>query len=643
MQRLKSAPSSPDPEVAESPTPNGFAVPKIKAFGVELGPMESDSVPETLETPTPTAQQHNARADAAYKINRRRYFKIIFFAVRMFGAVIFWEVVLRRLFGSAFVARGRSGRTRYVSRRFKALAIDMGGVMIKLGQFISSRVDILPPEITDELTGLQDKVGVAPFDYIKTTVERELGPLDHRYAWFNPEPIAAASFGQVHRAQLHTGERVVVKVQRPNINDIVHTDLEALKVVARLSMYWSLIRRRANMPELLAEFSRVLWEELDYVAEADHILTFTSMFKNDLGIYVPGVYLQHSTGLILTMEDVTSIKLNDYAALEKAGINRKTVAQRLLDCYLRQIFDHKFFHADPHPGNLFIYPIPEHQRKPGAMLETPGETPFYLIFIDFGMVGRLTDRVLDGLRETIVSVATQNAAGLVASYGKLGVLLPGADTQRIEEATRVVFDKVWGMDMNQLQNVSYDEMMEVGMQFSDLLLTMPFQMPQDFIYLSRAVGILSGMCTGLDPRFDPWRAVQPFADKMLASSTDRTKAAMGSAGALNNAALATFVSTFVNGARENATRLARFPKLADTVLTRAERGELSVQVRVDDETAESLTRIERTTGQLVIGFVFGTVSLCSTLLYINGQQGAGTLGFGLAGFTLLMLLSRGRG
>ncbi len=599
-----------------------------------------NDAPAALSEPNLAApeREHPDIAHRAYKINRYRYLKIIVFFTLLFGRLITWEVLFRRVLGDTFVARGRSNRARMASRQFRNLAIEMGGVMIKLGQFISSRVDILPPEITDELTGLQDNVPVVPFDYIKKTIERELGPIAERYLWFNPEPVAAASFGQVHRAQLHNGDRVVVKVQRPNLYDVVHTDLAALNVVGRVSMYWSLIRRRANMPALLEEFGRVLWEELDYSAEADHALKFASLYAEDMGIYIPAVYLQHSSPVVLTMEDVTSIKINDYAALERAGISRKEVSSRLLETYLRQIFDFQYFHADPHPGNIFIYPLPEDKAAETSTNGTkPHHRPFYIIFIDFGMVGRLTPVIHDGLRETVIAIATQDAVGLVGAYQKLGVLLPGADTKRIEEATRVVFDKIWGLNMQQLQNLPYEEMLEVGKEFSDLLLSMPFQMPQDFIYLSRAMGILSGMCTGLDPHFDPWHEMQPFTSKLLATSSERTKNAVGA-----NAVVAV-AGTLLGIVRQYAGRIARLPTLADTVLTRAERGELNVQMTLDEGTQQQITRIESATGQLVVGLVFATLSLASTLLYINHETGLGTAGFGLSAVTLLLLLLRGRG
>src|SRR5438105_877041 len=217
-----------------------------RAFGVPIAPMpdaasEAAAASEKVEGQKAQTTEHGGRhvtPDAAHKpfrLRRTRYRRIITFFVLMFARWIAWEVVLRRLLGEHFVAKRRPNHYRQDSRRFRKVAIEMGGVLIKLGQFVSSRVDILPPEITDELAGLQDQVPVVPFDYIRRTIEREIGPLKEKFAWLNAEPVAAASFGQVHRAQLPNGDRVVVKVQRPNLNDLVHTDLSALAVVARLA------------------------------------------------------------------------------------------------------------------------------------------------------------------------------------------------------------------------------------------------------------------------------------------------------------------------------------------------------------------------------------------------------------------------
>lgn len=604
---------------------------------------EAASVPisEAAHAGRHAHQEEEADADVlharrAYRARRGRFRRTVTFFTLLFARVIVWEVFIRRLLGERFVGRGRSARWRHYARRFRAMAVDMGGVMIKLGQFISSRVDVLPPEITTELAGLQDQVPIVDFAYIQATVERELGKLEDRFLWFNPEPVAAASFGQVHRAQLPNGDRVVVKIQRPNITETVKVDLSALTFVARLAMRYKPIRRRANVPALLKEFSDVLWEELDYIKEADNALRFNSMFKEDHGIYVPNVYLEHTTRYVLTLEDVTSIKLNDYQRIEAAGIDRSEVAMRLIDCYMKQIFDFRFFHADPHPGNIFIYPLPE-EHQGGAPF---GKRKFYLIFIDFGMTGKLTDRIVKGLRSTLLSIITQDAKGLVASYKDLGVLMPDADVQRIEEATEAVFKTVWGLDMNDLTNLPFDEVSGVALQFSDLIISLPFQMPQDFIYLSRTVSILSGMCTGLDERFNPWLAMQPYTTRLLSERAAEGKNGQGGGVLSGTAGFA--LEAAVKSVRNVAERVVRLPALADTVLSRAEQGNLTVQVRPDDQLQHQVSRIESTLNALNIGIIFATVMLSSTLLHINGERTFSVIGFIVGGILLLRLAFRPR-
>ncbi len=190
--------------------------------------------------------------------------------------------------------------------------------------------------------------------------------------------------------------------------------------------------------------------------------------------------------------------------------------------------------------------------------------------------------------------------------------------------------------MSELSNLPMDEMTKIAKEFSDLLLSMPFQMPQDFIYLSRAVGILSGMCTGLDPAFDPWQEMQPFTQRMLNESSERTQTALG-----NNARGQIEITSKL--ARDLAFRLYKLPALADNVLTRADRGELSVKMNLDDGVKRQIARIESSTSQLVIGLVFATLTIAATVLYINHEQSMGIAGYVLSGITLIVLMLRGRG
>ncbi|MBN1681016.1 MAG: AarF/ABC1/UbiB kinase family protein [Anaerolineae bacterium] len=597
---------------------------------------------------------------AGYRVHWRRYRRTLRFAAWLIMRAALWELLLRYTLGSRFTGRGRSARLRRWAREFRDMAADMGGVMIKLGQFVSSRVDVLPPEMIAELATLQDEVPTVPFDHIRRTLVQELGPPDRFFSEFNTEPTAAASLGQVHRARLPDGSRVVVKVQRPGIESLVYTDLKALGVVARWAMRWRFIARRANVPALLDEFSAVLWEELNYTLEAKHVETFRAMFADDMGVYIPRLHRELSTRRVLTLEDVSAIKIMDVDALAEAGIDRRDVARRLISTYLRMLFVERFFHADPHPGNLFVYPLPP-DAPANSGLHHDGQpvlgARFYLIFVDFGMTGRLTPEIVAGLSETLIALVTRDPRRLLRSYERLGVLLPGADRDRIEQAAQSVFDQIWGLTLSEISGMQVSEMTTLGREFSDLLLSMPFQVPQDFLVLARAVGILVGICTGLDPEFDPWREIKPFVNDLLVESGDLpalAAAILGQGdtlgldvrGLLRPAVLrAAFsdhsMNLLLTTALDLARRMVEFPVMANNLLRHMERGELTVRVEPTAETTHLIRRLEDVVQRLVNAVVFAAVALCGVLLYVSDQHTAGLIGGGLAAVLLLRVLLSG--
>jgi predicted unusual protein kinase regulating ubiquinone biosynthesis (AarF/ABC1/UbiB family) len=565
-----------------------------------------------------------------------RFWRTLIFAYWLIGRVVFWQVVMRRVVGSARVERGNLRRWASYAREFRAYAISMGGVMIKLGQFVSARVDVLPPEITNELAGLQDEVPAVPNKAIMAVIDSELGAIHQRYSWIAEQPVAAASLGQVYRAKLLNGERVVVKVQRPGIREIVQTDLAALRIVARLAGRFRFIRRRADTVALAEEFGRVLMEELSYRHEVENALRFAAMFEDDMGVYIPAIHGEHSTDCVLTMEDVTTIKINDYAAMEAAGINRQAVAKRLMDTYLKQVFEKRFFHADPHPGNLFVYPLP------GS--EGSHNRPFYLIFVDFGMTGSLTPELAAGLINTLVAIVTRDAEKLVKSYSELGFLLPEADTERIEEATKVAFDQVWGLSMTEIRNVSYSDARELGKEFNDLLFAMPFQVPQDFIYLGRAMGILSGMATSLDPDFNPWQELQPYAQKMITGSLTGNlgrdiDSSLFGAPVMQSLFSGNGAQALLEVARVALNRTVRLPQRLDSVLTQAESGQLTVRVAPTPMYRNQLQRIEAQGRRTTRAVLFGSLLIAATLFYTGGEVALAAVGYGLAGIAFLTLLT----
>lgn len=580
-------------------------------------------------------------------VNWRRYRRTLRFAAWLFARIILWEIVLRRLLGETLTGSRRTRRFKSWAREFRTLAVDMGGVMIKLGQFISSRVDVLPPEIILELASLQDEVPTVPFEAIRQIFEADLGPLDQRFTSFNSIPVAAASLGQAHRAQLPNGERVVVKIQRPGIRTLVYTDLKALLVVAGWAMKFPFIARRANIPALLDEFSAGLWDELDYELEANNAETFSQMFGDDPGIYIPRLYRDLSTRCVLTLEDVTTVKITDYAQIEAAGINRRDVSRRLINTYLRMIFIERFFHADPHPGNLFIYPLPPDAPDSNGR-HSNGQTlhgrPFYLIFVDFGMVGRLTPEITAGLRETLIALTTRDPHRLVQSYQRLGILLPGANLERIEVATRAAFDRVWGMNLSELSNMPMSEVATIGREFSDLLFELPFQVPQDFLYLARAVGILDGMCTGLDPHFDPWREMQPFVGALLAQNGEKLNINSTPHSLLSFQTLRGLLAGdgVQNLLMDTTRRAVQFPSLADDVLRRADRGELTVRIAPDPELARQIDTLEHVMQRLVSAVVFAGMAISSALLYGAGEQTLSVIGLALTMVSFVRVLLAGK-
>jgi predicted unusual protein kinase regulating ubiquinone biosynthesis (AarF/ABC1/UbiB family) len=542
----------------------------------------------------------------ALYIDRPRYRKI----VRFFGGAILHFAFIDVLFGRIpgvrwLILRSRPRRMRRFARRFRDLAVEMGGVMIKLGQFLSARVDVLPVEVTQELQGLQDTVPSISLPIIRRTLQKEFGDLNEIFYEVEMEPLAAASLGQTMRAWLkdENGERgaaVVIKVLRPTIEAIVHTDLAALDTVAPWLMRYKKIARRANVPNIMEEFGKTLWEELDYEQEVRSIKRFQVIFADQDHIYIPEVYEEISTPRAIVLENVENPKINDLEAIQAADIDAKKVASDLIESYLFQLIKHGFFHADPHPGNIFIRPVgPEltdEERAAGKFRK------HQIIFIDFGMIGRLPADLRQNMGQVLISLVQKDGRRAVNAYNQMGFFLPGADLERIIEAQNFMMEKLDGRNLMEMANPDPDEIREIGNEFRDILFDLPFQVPQNFVYLGRALGILSGIASGLHPTINPWYSIQGYGMELL-----------------NLEQQFDFSADSVQSLLANLTPYLRLPGQIQRVVTAAENGKLRITSN-DPSAARRLDRLERKIGWMNVSIMAASAILSGTLIYLNRDR-----------------------
>jgi len=520
----------------------------------------------------------------AYRWNREKYS-----SKRRF--VDIWSFVLTFMFklwryNKAWSYPGGVTEAKQAARRYAQAVwvrntfLDLGPTFIKVGQLFSTRADIFPSEYVDELSKLQDRVPAFDYEQVATIIEQELGKtITELFASFEPIPLAAASLGQVHKAELHSGETVVVKVQRPGLKKLFEIDLQILKGIAHYFQNHPEWGRGRDWMGIYEECCRILWEEIDYLNEGRNADTFRRNFRSYNWVKVPRVYWRYTTSKIITLEYVPGIKVSQYEALEAAGVDRKAIARYGAQAYLHQLLNNGFFHADPHPGNLAVSPD-------GA-----------LIFYDFGMMGTIKSNVREGLMETLFGIAQKDGDRVVQSLINLGAIAPVEDIGPVRRSVQYMLDNF--MD-KPFENQSVATISE---DLYEIAYNQPFRFPATFTFVMRAFSTLEGVGKGLDPEFNFMEVAQPYAMELMNNNNGASQA-----------------NTFLNELSRQAVQVSStalgLPRRLEDTLEKLERGDIRLRVRAL-ETERLLRRQSNIQMGISYALIISAFTISATILLVN--------------------------
>jgi ubiquinone biosynthesis protein len=379
-----------------------------------------------------------------------------------------------------------------IQERLRLAFEELGPTFVKLGQLLSTRPDLLPEQFIEEFTKLQDNVQPLPFEIVRTIVERELKKkLEDAYSKFDPVPIGAASIGQVHTATLNTGEQVVVKVQRPEIDKIIDTDVSLLAFLAGLLEKYVPETRVISPKTIVNEFFRTLSFELDFVVEANNMSKMAENMAALPEVVIPKVYRALSTDKVLTLERLEGIRVNDLKALEAAGIDRKRIVEVGARAFFKSVMIDGLFHGDLHGGNLFILP--------GNRLG----------IIDFGIVGRLSQKSRDQLATMLMALLTEDYEKLCYQYAELGTAGPSIDFDGFQREVRNTLAPYMGLSLSELNaGKILIEATKIAAQYR-------IQVPGDWMIVFKAILTIEGMGRTLDPGFDLLSMGQELAKDLV--------------------------------------------------------------------------------------------------------------------------------
>ena len=531
-----------------------------------------------------TDRMETGYTNKSYRWNRenysrnRRFVDIWFFVLKLLADS--WLDQKSWSYPGGVTEAKRIARRKKQAVWIRNTLLELGPTFIKIGQLFSTRADLFPSEYVEELAKLQDRVPAFGYEQVEAIVEQELGKtIGELFYSFDPIPLAAASLGQVHRAKLHSGEEVVVKVQRPGLRKLFEIDLQILKGITRYFQNHPEWGRGRDWLGIYEECCRILWEEIEYLNEGRNADTFRRNFRAYDWVKVPRIYWRYTSPRVLTLEYAPGIKISHYEALEAAGLDRKALARQGAEAYLHQLLSNGFFHADPHPGNIAV-------SAEGA-----------LIFYDFGMMGQIKSGVREQLMNTLFGIAQKDANQVVVSLVELGAIAPVDDMGPVRRSIQYMLDHFMDKPFeNQSVSAISDDLYEIAYN-------QPFRFPATFTFVMRAFSTLEGVGKGLDPEFNFMEVAKPFAMQIMTN---------GNGSADGNS----FLNELGRQAAQVGSTAFGLPRRLEYTLDKLEQGDLRLRVR-SIETERLLRRQSSVQLGIVYALIFTTFTLSATILLVS--------------------------